>query len=88
MSKRQSKAAPPPEPRKRGDWLALYRDKIERMNVGDEVKFIALHFGVDLADRDSFRASIASYARRVFGPKKCRCEFNHSAGAVELRRLA
>jgi hypothetical protein len=78
----------PPPPRKRGDWLEIYRAKVEALKVAEVLLFNPIEYGVDLADRDSFRASIASYARRFHAGGKTICSFNHANGMVELRRVS
>lgn len=83
----RAKKAAPPEPRKRGDWMPIYQAPVEAMKPGDVLKFSPVQHGVDLADRDSFRASIASYARRFHAGGKTSCAFNHLNGMVELTRL-
>lgn len=84
---RQAKAPAAP-PRKRGDWMPIYQGPVEAMKVGDVLKFNPIEHAVDLADRDSFRASIASYARRFHAAGKTKCSFNHANGMVELVRVS
>lgn len=86
--KEKTPKAPPQEPRKRGDWLALYRERVEGIKVGQAINFDPREFGADLADRDSLRASIASYARRFHKGGKTSCAFSHMTGMIVLDRAS
>jgi hypothetical protein len=73
---------------KRGSWLPIYAPVIDGMKVSDVVTFNPLEAGVDLADRDSFRASILSYARRKWGNGNYESIFNQQTGCIELICMA
>lgn len=86
--KAKAAAAAPQEPRKRGEWLSQYRAPVEGIQPGQTIRFDPREFNADLADRDSLRASIASYARRFHKGGKTSCSFNHANGMVELVRVS